>query len=431
MPGSGPQLLFIAHPFPPVNAISAVRTWNVAKHLSRLGWNVRVITPESRLLNRKEPEGFEETLRDAGIQRILTGHKLKILTEDNSRKGARRIAAAVCRRIARRLDIDSRIGWSREVEKACRHLTRGDADVVLATGSPFISFPIAEKLADRLECPFVLDYRDSWTNNPHMARQSSKRTLAMEDRLLDRCAAAITVSPSLAADLQDGRDSDVPVHVITNGYDPDEMDSVEPRDFGHFAIVYAGIFYPPMGVIPPVMAALRHLSDNPSPCSAGNDWRFHYYGPHTEHVRASAEQFGLQERVVLHGYVPREEVLPAVRGADLGVVITSVHEKATLADKGIVTGKIFEAMGLGTPVLTVAPLGSDVIRIVEDSGCGECFTGSDAEGMARYIGALMDGRRPQVEPNSEYGWPSIARRLDSILRDCCGMKAREACGDGK
>ena len=46
-------------------------------------------------------------------------------------------------------------------------------------------------------------------------------------------------------------------------------------------------------------------------------------------------------------------------------MITSVAEEATIEDRGIVTGKVFEPLGLGTPILLIAPPGSDIERIVE------------------------------------------------------------------
>ena len=49
------------------------------------------------------------------------------------------------------------------------------------------------------------------------------------------------------------------VHVVTNGYDPESLKDVVPRDFGHFAIVFAGNLYPPRIVLEPVMAALQRL----------------------------------------------------------------------------------------------------------------------------------------------------------------------------
>ena len=52
------------------------------------------------------------------------------------------------------------------------------------------------------------------------------------------------------------------LHVVPNGYDSGEMAAIKPYDFGHCAIVYTGIFYPPKRIISPFMAALKRLKES-------------------------------------------------------------------------------------------------------------------------------------------------------------------------
>ncbi len=105
------------------------------------------------------------------------------------------------------------------------------------------------------------------------------------------------------------------------------MATVQPFDFGHCAFVYTGIFYPPKRVISPFLAALKFLKENCSESS--RTWYFHYYGREEDHVRGEqAEQFGLSDRIVLHGRVSQREALSAIKGASLAVVITSIEDEA-------------------------------------------------------------------------------------------------------
>jgi len=205
------------------------------------------------------------------------------------------------------------------------------------------------------------------------------------------------------------------LYVITNGFDREEMAQVKPYDFGHFAIVYAGSFYLPERTLTPVMEALRRLKETEI---GGNvDWYFHYYGAQEDHVREQAERFGVMEQVVLHGQVPRAKALSAIRGAGVAVVITSVLDDATPEVKGIVTGKLFEPLGLGTPTLLVAPRGSFVETIIKTTGLAGVFTGSDIEGMVSFLRDAMRGRAPQPKNPAAYAWPNIARKLNAILRE--------------
>jgi hypothetical protein len=73
------------------------------------------------------------------------------------------VAGGISRRIARRIGIDKGIGWVRAAERACARVRPEEVDLILASGSPYSSFVLAERLAKKLARPFVLDYRDPWT----------------------------------------------------------------------------------------------------------------------------------------------------------------------------------------------------------------------------------------------------------------------------
>ncbi|RMF85000.1 MAG: glycosyltransferase [Nitrospinota bacterium] len=414
----GNKLLFLAYPFPPANITAAVRTWNMARYLGRLGWEVTVVTLHPSIWRQVEqPERMGERLQKEGIRLILTDHRWRCLSPDHLRcwnRGPGWLAGGICRRITRHLGIDRGIGWVKPVEQACAALTPEDVDVLLATGSPFAAFTVARRLSERLACPYILDYRDPWTGNPHVTRSSSPHIFRKEARLLAESAAVTIVSASWgeAMDRRFGLGSKL--HVISNGYDPEDLAAVVPKEFDHFAIVYTGNFYPPKRVISPLMAVLDRLKIHPSVQDI--PWFFHYYGGQEAHVRAEAERFGVMDRVVCHGRVPRAEALSAVRGAHVAVVITSVAAEATMEERGIVTGKVFEALGLGTPVLLIAPRESDARVVIDTAGSGGCFTGTDLQGMESFLLRMMTGWRPQPADRERFAWPGLASRLDQILR---------------
>ena len=418
------KLLFLSYAFPPAQMIASVRTWNMAKYLRRLGWEITVVTPHPSLWkhvgNAKE---IETSLDRDGIRRILTGHRWRCLVPDylngwNQNLGW--LAGGICRRIAGRLEIDSGIGWVQAAEKACSQLTSRDVDVILASGSPFAAFTLARRLSKKLHRPYVLDYRDPWTGNPDVARPATRLTIRREERLLTNCDAVTIVSNSwgVLMDRRFGLGSRL--HVISNGYDPDELAGVKPHVFGHFAIVYAGTFYPPKRVVSPVMAALRRLEQDER--AGDTEWYFHYYGGHGKHVMEEAKQCGVTERVIVHGKVERNETLSAIKGAGVAVVITSVVAEGDEEDKGMVTGKIFEAVGLGTPVLLVAPHGSDANTVVETTGLTGSFSGSDIEGMASFLSDAIRGQVPEPKDPQAYAWPNLAKAFDSLLRDVAALQ---------
>jgi glycosyltransferase involved in cell wall biosynthesis len=413
------RLLFLAYYFPPVRAIACVRTWNVTKYLAKLGWDITIVTPCPSVWKHvdtpKDTDLYHLNLE--GSRLILTDHQWRCLMPEELNcwnQGLGWLSGGVCRKIARALGIDRGIGWIKQTERACSTLAAKDVDVIFASGPPFVTFRLAKRLSDRLGRPYVLDYRDLWTGNPHAPHPARPATVKEEARLLAGCEAVTVVSRSLGHAMDQLIDLKFKLQVITNGYDPDELADIKPYDFGHFAIVYTGSFYPPKRVITPVMAALQRLKGTPN--GTKSEWYFHYYGTHESHVREEARRFGMLERVVLHGSVPRLEALSAVRGASMAVVITSVAEEASLEDRGIVTGKVFEALGLRVPILLIAPPHSDIEAVAATTALARCFSGSDTDGMVSFLLDAMRGRVYEPRNFEAYTWPNIAKRLDTVLR---------------
>lgn len=414
-----PKLLFLAWSFPPIRAIGAVRTWNIAKSLTRLGWDVTVVTPDPQLIrNPDSPERIEAAIAREGIERIFTKHDWRFLSPDRficKNGGIQWVIEGVCRRVARRFGVSRGVGWLKQAQRACSHIRREEVDLILASGPPFDGFVLAERLAKMLGRPYVLDYRDPWwTEVRGMFRVLQPMVDRLEARLVTRSAAVTVVSPSWAADLDSQFNVGPKLHVLTNGYDPEELADIEPHYFGHFAIVYTGIFYPPERVITPVLSALKLLDRK----QVRGEWCFHYYGDDDRHVREEALRLGVGHRVKLHGMVSRLAALSAVKGANVAIVIASVSENASDGLAGWIPAKIFETVGLGVPVLLIAPFGSDVEKIGGPTGLIHRFSGRDIQGIASFLEKTILGsiniEKKDVESLS---WTWIGQKLDRILRE--------------
>ena len=411
------RLLFLAYYFPPVRSIASVRSWNIAKNLSRIGWDVTLVTPDPSL-RRDTEESIDASAssRALGIRFLYTGHSWPFLDPEHLRcadKGIRRYAGRVARRLSTLFGIEREAGWNRAALKACSLLRSEDVDVILVTASPFGAFGVAEKIAWKFHKPFVLDYRDLYTTNPHYARNAIFHSAKKEQRQLAKSAAVTVVSDSMKQSLQGHFGVEGKTYVVTNGYDAGEMNATRAEKFDHFAIVYTGQFYPPISVVTPIMALLARLKAVRGQTPPG--WVFHYYGDAKDYVHNEAVQFGVAEQVVIHGYVSRGESLAAVRGAGVAVVVISVKPDSTLEERGIVTGKIFEAIGLSTPILLIAPPGGDAEVILDTAGAGKRYEGGDIEGMTDYVLQLMNGVRPATRRPEEYEWGNVAKNLDKVL----------------
>jgi glycosyltransferase involved in cell wall biosynthesis len=271
---------------------------------------------------------------------------------------------------------------------------------------------LARELGARLSRPYVLDYRDLWHGNPHPYRRETRRSLRAESEALEGAAAVTIISWAYAEYLESRFPCRGRVEVLPNGYDPDELRPVVGTAFPEPALVYTGAFYPPKRVIDPVLRAFRKALE------AGNDARakFHYYGGQGGMFLEAAEKAGVAAHVVDHGHCSRPAALAATKGARLGVVIADVSDEDSLSTNGILTGKVFDVIGLRIPALVVCGPRSDLHRMLEHPTWGACCRGSDLNGMAAYLSEALSGRLPTPKGSETYSWGESVKRLDAILR---------------
>jgi len=331
--------------------------------------------------------------------------------------GVLRGFATTMRRAAKALQIDAFCGWKLAVRRAARHLVPGAFDVVLTSAGPFCNFGLAMEIAEQMGCPFLMDYRDPWTAGPpHYSPQRLGAARKQEGACLAKAAAASIVSPCWRALLDDQFHCGDKVKVISNGYDPELLRAVPETDFGHAALVYAGGFRPPKRIIDPVIEGMARLESGAD--MEEGAWYLHYYGPHGAAVEACAARLGVSHRVRNHNDVARAEVLAALNGSAAGIVIATVGRETGKDQRGIVTGKVFEMLGLGIPVLAITPPESDLRLTVADQGL--CATGDETDRIASFFRRVVEGKRQRFTPPIEYSWPHLATMLSDLLEEAVG-----------
>jgi glycosyltransferase involved in cell wall biosynthesis len=417
-----PKLLFFTFAFPPSRAIGAVRCWNIARHLARRGWEVEVVTPDAVLLASPDPgihvasRCREEKIRLRPTDcngRLLLGGWLRL------RWWEPKLLSKIARRVVSMAGIDPTIGWVSAATRACGALVPGSVDMVFVSGPPYTAFTVAAKVAQRLRVPLILDYRDLWSQNPHYRELANSKVRRQEMELLAAARGVTAVSPSMAECLRNEFRLSLPVTTITNGYDASEFETIVPEVFDDFAIVYAGRFYPPGRTAQPLIAAVARANVGNS---KKRPIRLHYYGPDQAHVNQLAVSLGATQWVKNHGVIPRAKVLAALKGASAAAVITTVEAKASPAEQGILTGKLFEAMGAQVPILLISPERSDASKLIHENGLGAAFSGTDVESMSAWL-----VRHNNTDKNSEarvgshpFEWPQLSEKLDHFLRQFIG-----------
>jgi len=370
------KLLLVAYHFPPANNGGVQRPLQMLKYLPRHGVDVSVLT-----------HGYERT--------NLRGESTVLRVYDTSRRGA----GALLHLPMRALQRLSRVlgsgtswhgSWARGVKRRADAIMRiAKPDVLLATYPPIETLDIGLYLADKYGIPLVADFRDGLLFEPIEAEmlrstRTRKRYRKAEERIAQQAAGIITVSDPISDYFKTEYQHEAVV-TIPNGFDPAE-EGVEPTpnelDPGKFNVVYTGR----LGLSDRgrhawafVEAVTRLIKESPE---AAGKLRIHFIGDFSsEERRALAElvQLGI---VRIHGFVDRPRAIGFQRAATLLLLL------AATARTSVATGKLFEYLNTGRPILALTK-NTVAEKIIIRTKTGIVADPNDADAIYRILRRLL------------------------------------------
>jgi len=298
-------------------------------------------------------------------------------------------------------------------------------DVVVATSPQFFTAVAGWLLAAVRRRPFVFELRDLWPAS--IAEVGALRgglVLRMLERfelfLYRRATAVVAVTEAFRDDLvRRGIDAGK-IHVVTNGVDgealrPQERDAALAAELGvgsAFTVGYLGT-HGMAHALENVLAAAERLRDEP-------DVRFLLVGDGAarEGLVAEARRRGLTN-VHLHPGRPKGDVGRLWSLCDVALV----HLRNAPLFATVIPSKLFEAMGVGAPVLLAAPYG-EAARIVRETGCGTCVSPEDPDALAAAVRtARAEPQRLAVEraaglrAAARYSRETLAEEMLALLEE--------------
>ena len=397
------KVLVITYYFPPSGGVGVQRVLKFVKYLPSFGWDPIVLTvPEDADFPVRDP-GLAAEIPDEAqvfrsgitefydVYRRLTGKSKDVsLDIQTVQRADSSWKDALARKVRGSLFIpDGRIGWYRPgVAMGKRILRELDPDAIFATGPPFTAHWIGRTLSSESGKPLVLDFRDPWTRSLfYPARPSWARRL--DERLEARCVRSadhvLTVNEAIRADLQEriahDDTSGAEFHVIPNGFDPADFSSIpegtiRPKSLAHVGSVFASR-------VPWTFLETfeKWVTARPDRASA----RLTFAGrlaPEMEQRLSSEQIVSYVERL---GLLSHERSLMTMRDAGLLLLLTGSGEE----HRGMVTGKVYEYLGSGTPILALVPEG-EAEDLIRGTNAGLCVRPEDHDGICGVLDQWWD-----------------------------------------
>jgi len=192
------NILFIAYYFPPMGLSGVQRSLKFAKYLPKNNINPIVLTSSAEGYYAYD-ETLEQELLDANINVNRTGEKNisgkirtpKIFPSYVKQKIGRIVSQSI-------LQPDSKVFWHKKAVKLGRELIKEhNIKAIFATAPPYTDFMVAKQLAEEFKIPFVIDYRDSWVDNPfhyYITPFHKNYAIKLENDILKKASHTIVVS---------------------------------------------------------------------------------------------------------------------------------------------------------------------------------------------------------------------------------------------
>ncbi len=428
-----PKALIVAYYFPPIGGGGTQRTLKFTRYLPDFGWEPYVLTVKNRkhvvsdesLLQQLPPSVPVHTSRailPAQMLRGILGHN-----PQQQKSGSRDGLFTRAKKTAYTLGFipDEHIGWQPfAIRAGARLIRREKINVIFSTGPPNTCHLIGKTLKRRTGLPWIADLRDLWdmypeSYNPYNWQWRKRLDDKMERDTLLEADRIIVVSNEMRRHLLEKIPELRParVHVLTNGFDPDDFQNVQPiHNEKHFTIVHSGTLFP-WRRLRPMLAAMHKLFQIYPRFE--DVLRLKLLGVVPSQDRLDVNTTGLAKCVEIMDYCSYQESLAHLTGADALLLLVGNIPHA----RKMIPGKLFDYIGSRRPILAVGPYG-DTRKLVREQNMGYDFHPGETERIAAVLAAWVRQRQNggiQFQPNqsSQFHRRRLTQRLAEIMREIC------------
>jgi glycosyltransferase involved in cell wall biosynthesis len=392
------KVLLVTLYFPPAGGGGVQRSLKLAQYLPALGIETHVLAPSGLNWIHEDAELRAPTQAWVHRARYLGPKGRKPAEELHGTQGLERALVQASLAGRRLLVPDESVTWNlTAIPAAIRIARRHGIDAVLTTSPPGSVHLVGAAVKRATGARWLADLRDSIVAHPHRRGESAavrlkERTAGGVARLVARSADAVSCVSEAIAEETRRLEPRGPVVTIPNGCDFDDFAGLAYRPGERFRITHTGSFFGKRDPRP----FLQALHDS------GLDAVARFLGDFRSADREWAAELGLGDRLELIPYAPRVESLELQRDSDALLLLIP---EAGGRGKGVLSGKVFEYLASGRPILAAVPPDGAAAELIRETGAGVVVPPDDVEALKAALveleGRFRDGGLPDVELSEE------------------------------
>ena len=393
------KALIVSFYFPPAGRGGVQRPLKLAQYLPAMGIETHVLAPDDpRWIHRDEglkmpSQAWVHRARYVGVS---GGKPAEVLA---GTQGLERAMTRARLQLRRLVVPDENATWAVTAIPAGIRLVREHGiDVVVSTSPPPSTHLIAAAIARATGVRWVADLRDSLVSHAHRRADTTatKAKAALHERVAKLVASradAITCVSEAISEETRSLEPKGPVVTIPNGADFDDVAGFERHPSDRFRITHTGSFFGRRDPRP----FLQAFADS------GLDVVARFLGDFRDADREWAEGLGLGDRLELLPYAPRAESLALQRDSEALLLLIP---EAGGRGKGVLSGKVFEYVAVGRPILAAVPPDGAAADLIRETDAGVVASPDDPGAIGTALAELharwRDDGLPDVELSPEW-----------------------------
>lgn len=275
---------------------------------------------------------------------------------------------------------DARVLWVKpSVAFLEKYIQENQIETIITTGPPHSLHLIGLGLKAKCNIKWIADFRDPWTTIGYhkalkLSKKSAQKHKNLESKVMNTADELLVTSPTTKKEFE--AITTKPIHVITNGYDVEQIEkqSLDQK----FTLAHIGSFLSDRN--PQILwQVLQELINENT--SFKKDFQLKLIGATSQEVLASIESYQLSTYVNNLGYVSHHEAVAHQRKSQVLLLIEIDSEET----KSIIPGKVFEYIVSERPIVAIGPKDSDFASIITGTNTGQFFTYQEKERLKNLI----------------------------------------------
>lgn len=278
---------------------------------------------------------------------------------------------------------DPRKGWNKYAyNEALKIIEKHNIDTVITTSPPHSTQLIGLKLKNIININWIADLRDPWVdlyynNQFYKTNIANKIDSNYERSVIETSDKVLVVSNSIRNNFAEKyKESSSKIKVLTNGYDPDDITQKTNNELytDKLLITYTGTISEiyPMNTFIDAVKSIIKVNANILIRLVGN---VH------QSFKAKIINDGLKDYFEFVGQVSHSKSIKYLQASNISLLLIPMLDD----NKGILTGKFFEYLGVKKTILAIGPVDSDVAIVLEETDSGNIFEYSDIEGISNFV----------------------------------------------